>query len=204
MYSFIEGNVASIHPTQVTLANHGIGYEVEISLKTFELIKEKTEVKLFIHQIVREDGHYLFGFHDETSKLLFKRLISVSGIGPNTARLILSGMSTHEVVSAITQESDLAFKRVKGVGPKTAKRIILDLKDKVLDIGLDDISTLKSVTKVETDNTIYDEALSALIALGFRRPQVIKAVKNSMSTGSEDLQVEIVIKTALKALTGGS
>jgi Holliday junction DNA helicase RuvA len=203
MYSFIAGNIAKLAPTQVTLENQGIGYEIEISLKTFELIKERKEVKLYIQQIVREDGHFLFGFHDEIAKSLFKKLIMVSGIGPNTARLILSGMSVPEIVRAIRQESDLAFKKVKGVGPKTAKRIILDLKDKILDLGIDDVSGSNDTIIGGVGNTVFDEALSALIALGFRRPQVVKAVENAISKGGKDARVEEVIKLSLKTLTGG-
>lgn len=204
MYSFIAGKIAHVAPTQVTLDNQGIGYEIEISLKTFELIKDMDDVKLFVQQIVREDGHYLYGFFDEIAKALFKKLISVSGIGPNTARLILSGMSVTEAVQAIRQESDLAFKKVKGVGPKTAKRIILDLKDKVSDLGIEDNSNIKHTNISHQGNTIFDEALSALIALGFRRPQVVKAVENAISAGDHDIRVEDVIKMSLKTLTGGS
>ena len=204
MYSFIEGKIDVLHPTQVVLNNQGIGYEIEISLKTFEQIKDLEQIKLFVHQIVREDGHYLFGFHDEVSKSIFKKLISVSGIGPNTGRLILSGMSSEEVVAAIRQESDLAFKRVKGVGPKTAKRIILDLKDKIGDLHIDDFIGAKDTEKRGVDNTVHDEALSALVALGFRRPQVSKAVETAIKSADADIRVEDVIKTALKALTGGA
>ena len=204
MYSFISGKVASISPTQVTLENQGIGYEIEISLKTFEQIKATKEIKLFIQQIVREDGHYLFGFAEENSKKLFKKLISVSGIGPNTGRLILSGMTAGEVVTAIRQESDLAFKKVKGVGPKTAKRIILDLKDKLNDIQGADLSGVNDTVIKSVDNTIQAEALSALVALGFRKPQVMKAVEKAMVDSSNDLRVEQVIKHALKTLTGGA
>lgn len=204
MYSFISGKLADIGPTQATIENHGIGYEVEISLKTYEQIKDLKEVRLFIQQIVREDGHYLFGFYDFAAKKLFKKLISVSGIGPNTGRLILSGMDVGDVVSAIRQENDIAFKRVKGVGPKTAKRIILDLKDKLGDLVSDDLRTSSDTVLTGVDNTIKDEALSALIALGFRRQQVIKAVEKAMVEMTEDLRVEQVIKHALKTLTGGS
>ena len=203
MYSFITGNLAHIAPTQVILENRGIGYEIEISLKTFEKIKDEKETKLFVQQIVREDAHYLFGFHDEAAKNTFKKLISVSGIGPNTARLILSAMSAGEVVRAIQQDNDMAFKKVKGIGPKTAKRIILDLRDKMAGILTSDVDVDLSIDTIPTDNTIRDEALSALIALGFRRQQVIKAVGTAMSDGEGEMQVETVIKLALKALTGG-
>lgn len=195
--------MVQIHPTQVVLETNGIGYEIEISLKTFEAIKERESVRLFIQQIVREDAHYLFGFSDIQAKELFKKLISVSGIGPNTGRLILSGLSVSEVVQAIRQESDRAFKQVKGVGPKTAKRIILDLKDKVNDIQVVEMDISGEVEKTP-NNTIYDESLSALVALGFRRAQVIKAVNKVLSEQAGDARVEDVIKSALKALTGSS
>lgn len=202
MYSFITGRVADLNPTQAVIENQGIGYEIEISLNTFELIKDKTEVTLFIEQIVREDANILFGFFDKGAKKVFKKLISVSGIGPNTGRLILSGMSTGEVVTAIRQENDLAFKKVRGVGPKTAKRIILDLKDKLNDLVGDDFSATNDTVIISPDNTIYDEALSALVALGFRKPQVTKAVEKACSEMSEEAKVEDVIKMALKTLTG--
>ena len=203
MYSFIEGNIEELHPTQVVLNNQGIGYEIEISLKTFEQLKDLDRIKLYVHQIVREDGHYLYGFFSEVSKSIFKKLISVSGIGPNTGRLILSGMSAEEVVAAIRQESDVAFKRVKGVGPKTAKRVILDLKDKINDLSIDDFHDANDTEYSGTDNTIHDEALSALIALGFRRTQVSKAVDNVIKSSDASIRVEDVIKSALKVLTGG-
>jgi len=203
MYSFITGKIDSISPTRAIIENQGIGYEVEISLQTYEVIHETPEVTLHLQMIVREDSQTLYGFHDKSAKDTFNKLISVSGIGPNTGRLILSGMSASEVVRAIQQDNDMAFKKVKGVGPKTAKRIILDLRDKVGDIEVDHNDTSKHTDNMSEGNTIQDEALSALVALGFRRPAVAKAVDKATLEAADDLRVETVIKLALKTLTGG-
>lgn len=202
MYSFIEGKLASIAPTRAVVAAAGIGYEVEISLRTYEQIKELEELKLFVQLIVREDAHTLYGFRDEVEKHTFNKLISVSGIGPNTARLVLSSMTAADVVHAIREESDAAFKRVKGVGPKTAKRIILDLKDKMGDLQIAVHPDKQEPIASAVNNTAQDEALSALLALGFKKNQVTKAIDKALQD-SPDGSVESIVKLALKAVTGG-
>ncbi len=202
MYSFITGSIVSITPTQVVINNSGIGYEIEISLLTFERIKELEETQLFVQLIVREDSHTLYGFHDETSKLTFNKLISVSGIGPNTGRLILSGMTAGDIVRAIRQDDDSAFKKVKGVGPKTAKRIILDLKGKMMQLEIDDVTATNDTVLTTKGNTATDEALSALIGLGFKRTQAAAAVQKAVAESTGEERVEAIIKLALKTLTG--
>lgn len=202
MYSFLEGKMSSITPTRVVLAVGGVGYEIEISLRTYEQIKDSEQIKLFVQLIVREDAHTLYGFRDEVEKHTFNKLISVSGIGPNTARLVLSSMSAADVVHAIREESDVAFKRVKGVGPKTAKRIILDLKDKIGDLLIAERPDSDRKVAADMNNTAQDEALSALLALGFKKNQVTKAVEKALHDSS-DGSVESIVKLALKAVTGG-
>ena len=203
MYSYISGKLDEVHPTMAVVDAGGIGYEIEISLHTFEAIKSKESVKLYTQLIVREDGHYLFGFVDRIEKKVFVKLISVSGIGPNTARLILSGMRASEVVQAIQTENDIAFKRVKGVGPKTAKRIILDLKDKLSSIDLPGDSG-QNVSQISIqDNTVYDEALSALVTLGFKKAQVMRSLNMIKKDQTESDNLETVVKKALQLLTGG-
>lgn len=202
MYSFITGKLVSIEPTRAVLAVGGIGYEIEISLRTFEVIKELEEATLYVQLIVREDSHTLFGFHQSVEKDLFNKLISVSGIGPNTGRLVLSSMTAAEVVQAIREESDVAFKRVKGVGPKTAKRIILDLRDKLAGLPIAELAPNSSSASTPQNNTAKDEALSALVALGFKKSQVTKAVEKALHD-SADGSVESLVKLALKAMTGG-
>jgi Holliday junction DNA helicase RuvA len=202
MYSYLTGKLTDIHPTQAVVETNGIGYEIEISLYTYEQIKPLQTVKLYTQLIVREDGHYLFGFFKKVDKEVFVKLISVSGIGPNTARLILSGMRAEEVVQAVQTENDIAFKKVKGVGPKTAKRIILDLKDKLTSIQVEGASESSSLISKQ-NNTVYDEALSALVTLGFKKAQVLRALSKIKADRNESDNLETVVKKTLQLLTGG-
>lgn len=183
-------------PTHVYVDIGGIAYDVQISLNTFGQLEALDEVKLFTHLIVREDAHYLFGFIEEEEKELFIRLISVSGIGPNTARVILSYMTPGEAASAILTDNVAAFKKVKGVGPKTAQRIILDLKDKIAK----DAITASPAVKISATG-IRDEAISALVALGFQKTQVTKVVDQVLSSQPDIDQVETLIKSVLRQLS---
>jgi Holliday junction DNA helicase RuvA len=193
MYAYIEGKYTYKSPTAVHLDVGGVGYLINISLNTFAKIETTTEGKLFTHLYVKEDIHILYGFYSEEEKQLFLLLISVSGIGPNTARIILSSMQPLEVRIAILSDDDTAFKKVKGVGPKTAKRLILDLRDKVKDGG--GIS--------ESFNTAIqsrsDQAISALIALGFQKQKVMKVLEKLALP--KDASTEETIKIALQHLT---
>ncbi len=194
MYAYIQGKLTSKSPTSVVLETGGIGFDINISLQTYSKIEQLSEARLYIHHIQREDVQALFGFFEEEEKQFFGLLLSVSGVGPNTARIILSSLTTREVQNGILSNDVQMFKRVKGVGPKTAQRIIIDLKDKVAKNSGDEIISLGG-----QDNTVYDEALSALIALGFARPKASGALLKLSKSGNIDTAEEL-IKSALKLL----
>ncbi len=195
MISYIKGAITHKNPAYIIVETGGIGYHVNVSLHTYAQIEKEERIKILIHQHLKEDSNTLYGFSEETERSLFVLLISVSGIGPNTARVILSGMPPDEVRASILGENVAAFNRVKGIGPKTAKRIILDLKDKVMkdsgDIG---------VSLSGQDNTLRTEALSALVALGFAKVTVQKTL-NRVLQGEQFTSVEQLIKVALKQLS---
>lgn len=197
MYAYITGTITFKSPTQVVVESGGVGYEMQISLHTYGKIEQMTHVKLWAQLIVREDSHALFGFFDPAERTLFNHLLTVSGIGPNTARLILSGMSPGEVESAILAEDEISFRRVKGVGPKTAKRMIIDLKDKFARQ-----SSGADVFPSHSGNTARREALSALISLGYPAAQAQKALAALTSGIGEDADTESWVKAALQHLAG--
>lgn len=197
MYAYISGPITVRKPTVVVIESAGVGYELQISLYTYGKIEQLKQAKLWTQLIVREDSHTLYGFHDLEERDLFNHLISVSGIGPNTARLILSGMSPGEVESAILSEDEISFKRVKGVGPKTAKRLIVDLKDKLMRAGAG-ILTIPA----RSGNTARQEALSALIALGYPSAHAQKAISGLTGRMTENDDTESWVKAALQELTG--
>ena len=196
MISYIKGPITFKSPTSIIVEAGGIGYWVNISLNTYAQIEKLETVKILTHFHVKEDSHTLYGFAEEAERSLFVLLLSVSGIGPNTARILLSSMTAEEARVAIISEDVLAFKKVKGVGPKTAKRIILDLKDKILKDSGDSPLTLGS-----QGNTFREEALSALVALGFAKIQVQKVLNKILSEQSNLAGVEELIKLALKQLS---
>ncbi len=196
MFAYIKGKITHKTPTSVVLETAGIGYSLLISLQTYSQLSDKTEARLWIHSHIREDAFDLFGFYDQDEREMFRLLISVSGIGPNTARIVLSSMTSGETRAAILGEDELAFKKVKGVGPKTAKRLIIDLKDKVLKGGSDD----SPVHTIALGNTQRQEALSAMLALGFNRQQIQKSFAKLSSSVTEEMSTEDLIKHALKDL----
>ena len=196
MISYINGKITFKSSSYILIETGGIGYRVNVSLNTYTQIEQKDHVKMLIHFHVKEDSHTLYGFAEETERSLFVNLISVSGIGTNTARVILSAMPPNEVKAAIIAEDVHAFKKVKGVGPKTAKRIILDLKDKIIKE-----SGNTPLTYSRQDNTFRDEALSALIALGFAKIKVQKVLNLILREKSDIKSVEELIKFALKQLS---
>jgi len=200
MYDYISGKITSITPTQVVVDISGIGYLLNISLYTFGSLEGKKESKLYVHQIVREDDLQLYGFETVFERFIFSNLLSVSGIGPNTARIVLSYMSPEETRDAILQENEFAFKKVKGVGPKTAKRLIIDLKDKMMKLGEGEASQVQNSAK-QTPNNIHSEALSALQALGFVKAKVNKVVNSIVHGTNAPETVEELIKKALKELS---
>lgn len=193
MYAFIAGKIAEITPAYAIVDNHGVGYFINITLNTFAAIGEQTEVKLYTHLQVLEDAHNLFGFYTAKERDMFELLISVSGVGCNTARLILSSLTVNELSTAIANEDIKTIQAVKGIGSKTAQRIVVDLKDKVR-------KTDYAEEIVEAvDNTIKNEALSALVILGFSKNAASKALDKLMKQ-TPDAPVEVLIREALKLL----
>ncbi len=194
MYSFISGNVVEKNPAYVIIDNHGIGYMINISLNTFTAIGEQEKVKLYVHLAIREDAHTLYGFYTEQEKLLFLQLTSVSGIGCNTARLILSSMTVNEAISAISGNDAKSIQRVKGIGAKTAQRIVVDLHDKVDKLPVSDDEKSPVI-----NNTLKEESLSALMVLGFNRVNVEKTL-DKLIQKMQNPTVEDLIKEALRLL----
>lgn len=196
MIAYLQGKITYKNPSYVYLDIGGLAYHVEISMNTFSQIEAKEEVKLFTHLYIKEDGHYLFGFFEEKERELFRLLISVSGIGPSTAQVILSTMRPDEVITAIVQEQDSQFKLVKGIGAKTAKRIILDLKDKIRKI---DFGTADSVLIPGTTN-VREEVLSALKGLGINRSKAEPLMNKILQENPELTELEDILKLVLKQL----
>lgn len=193
MITHLRGKLVEKNPTYAIVECNGVGYFLNISLNTFSQLPENENVKIFTHLIVREDAHTLYGFMSVMEREIFKLLISVSGIGPSIARTMLSSLSTEEVQHALATENVAVIQSVKGIGAKTAQKVIIELKDKVTKtIGLPEM--------VETDyNSIKQEALSALEVLGFMKKQAEKAV-NSVLKETPDVSVEKLIKLTLKKL----
>ncbi len=194
MYSFISGKIAEKNPAYVVIDNHGVGYLINITLNTFTSIGEQSEVKLYVHLAIREDAHVLYGFYTEEERSLFLQLITVSGVGCNTARLILSSLTVRETIEAIANNNTRAIQSVKGIGAKTAQRIIVDLHDKVLKLNISD----EEKTPLAY-NTLKEEALSALMVLGFNRTSIEKILDKLLSQ-MENPNVEQLIKEALRLL----
>ena len=193
MYDHLKGTLTSITPTQAVIECGGVGYVLHISLVTFSAIKDMPAVKLLAHLIVREDAHELYGFATEEERALFRQLISVSGVGASTARMILSSMPPDELRSKIASGDNVSLQRIKGIGTKTAQRIIIDLKDKVLKIAGE------TLISTSIHNTVRSEALSALIILGFGRPNAEKAIDQALKLEPTG-RVEQIIKSALNLL----
>ncbi|HBH06293.1 MAG TPA: Holliday junction branch migration protein RuvA [Flavobacteriales bacterium] len=193
MIDFLKGRLAAKHPNRIVIDVNGVGYNLNISLHTYSSISDDEKVMLYTHLAIRDDAHLLYGFYTEEERDLFLKLISVSGIGASTAQLILSSMNPTEVRQAIVSENVNAIKAIKGIGQKTAQRLIIDLKDKVS--GVAETYEIGS----NQGNTAGEEALSALIALGFDRRKSEKMISTLVQSG-EYQSVEGLIKTALKNL----
>ncbi len=194
MIAHIEGDLTYKCPTHVILECNGIGYQINISLYTYNKISNLNKAKLLTYLHVKEDAHTLYGFAEESEKQVFVSLISVSGIGPNTARTILSSISSQELHNAIINENVVILEGIKGIGAKSAKRMILELKDK---FGKQDIET--SISGVDGNN-IKKEALSALVMLGYNRSSAEQTVNKILSVNKESITVEELIKIALKSI----
>jgi len=193
MIHFLNGKIAEINPTYVVIESSGVGYFVSISLHTYGKIQSLDNVKLLTHHIFREDGQFLFGFFTEEERVVFRLLLGVSGVGANTARMLLSSMTPGEVVESITSGNATNLQKVKGIGLKTAERIIVDLRGKI------DRGSYVSENISPRHNTIKQETLSALVQLGFSRQAAEKAVDRAIQSG-EVTSVEDVIRLALKYL----
>ena len=193
MYNYISGKIAEATPSYVVIDNNGIGYLLEISLNTYTQIKDLTEVKLLVHYVVREDAHLLYGFFEEQERSLFRNLINVNGVGVSTARVMLSTLNTQELTNAIVSENVKMVQSIKGIGPKTAQRIVLELHDK---LTIDEQSQTNAVVQ---SNKNTEEALSALVMLGFVKGQASK-VLDKIAADNPTMTVEELIKQALKVL----
>lgn len=193
MYEFIEGKFELKNPSFVVVNANGIGYHIEISLTTYSEIKNLDSGKILTYHVVREDAHQLFGFSTVKERQLFRHLISVNGIGVNTARMMLSSMNTDELLVAIVKENVNAIKQVKGIGQKTAQRVILELKDPLSKLDIEFINTNT------ISNKKHEEALLALQTLGFNKIIAEKAIEKIIEN-NPDASVELLIKQALKVL----
>ncbi|NQY66304.1 MAG: Holliday junction branch migration protein RuvA [Flavobacteriales bacterium] len=194
MINHIKGKLVEKTPTYAIIECNGVGYHLNISLNTYSKIPDNESVMLYAHLAVREDAHTLFGFIDKDERQLFLYLISVSGVGASTARMILSSLSLVEIQTAIVERNVAVLKSVKGIGAKSAERIIIDLRDKLSK------ENFGSEISIETNNSIQEEALSALIALGFGKNMAEKVVVKALKGSGSDVTVEQLIKTALKNL----
>ena len=193
MITQLHGRLIEKNPTYVVIDCHGVGYEVNISLHTYGQIGSDENIRLHTHLQIREDAHTLYGFYQPIERSIFRLLISISGIGANIARTMLSSMTPAEIQQAIVHEDLAAIKAVKGIGLKTAQRVLIELKDKIQNVaGMDEIPALKS-------NTIKEETLSALEVLGYPRRQAEKVIDNIIQSAPES-SVEELIKQALNKL----
>jgi Holliday junction DNA helicase RuvA len=193
MYEYVSGKIVESSPAHVIIENNGLGYFLSISLTTYSAIKELKEATLFVYENIREDAYLLFGFYLREERTLFRQLISVSGIGANTARMMLSSMPPNELKVAIITGNANQLKGIKGIGLKTAQRVIVELKDK---LGKEEGDEKLFMT---TDNTVREEALSALVMLGFARVASQKVV-DKLLVAEPGSKVEQIIKQALKML----
>jgi len=192
MISFIRGKKIHIDPAKIIIEVNGVGYDINISLRTYSKLKDESEVFVYTHLNVKEDSHTLYGFNSESERNTFLSLLSINGVGPSTAIMILSSLSANELKKAIISSDTNKIKSVKGIGLKTAERIILELKDKVT---FDDIDQDKFYDHI--NNTIKDEALSALSSLGISKNIVEKHI-NDILDRNNDISLEDLIKEVLK------
>ncbi len=196
MYDYISGVVSELNPAFAVLDNHGMGYMINISLTTFNDISKSQKndiVKLYVYEAIREDAHVLFGFSSKHERELFMMLISVSGVGPNTARMILSSLSPTDLEQCIASGNVGMLKSVKGIGAKTAQRILVDLKDKTK------LASEKLLDSNNAPSAVYDEALAALVMLGFTQQMSQKALRKLLKE-EPSISVEQAIKKALKMM----
>jgi Holliday junction DNA helicase RuvA len=194
MIAFLKGRLVQKEPSHVQIDVNGVGYHVHISLQTFSVIKDQENISLFTHLSIREDAHVLFGFSTEAEKKLFLHLISVNGVGPSTAIVMLSFMEVEELKAAIAREDIATLQRVKGIGGKTAQRLIVELKDKLKK----EVTEESGSSPLGLHNTTKQQALSALVTLGIPRPAAEKSVDAILKKSGNNLTLEDLVKQALK------
>ena len=199
MIEYIKGELAELTPALATIEAAGIGYGLNISLNTFSSIQGKKEVKLYVYEAIREDAHVLFGFATKKEREMFLLLITVSGVGANTARMMLSGLSVAELCNAISTGNARLIQSVKGIGKMTAQRIIVDLRDKIVSFGITDEIPMGGQMAAPVNNQVKDEAVSALTMLGFA-PAPSQTVVLQILQEQPDAPVEQVVKLALKMI----
>jgi len=193
MIEYIKGKITELNPAYLVIETAGVGYFVSISINTYSQLESGTEVTLPVHEVIREDARQLYGFAGRSERELFRLLITVNGVGPNTARMMLSSLKPAEIEKAISDSNVHILKSIKGIGLKTAERIIVDLRDKTGKVSQgSEILTLK-------DNTMREEALSALMMLGFVRSATVKVIDKLLAE-NQNLTVEELIKQALRNL----
>ena len=196
MYEYISGSLTELSPTYAVVEAAGVGYYINISLQTFSAIEGAESVRLYVHFIVREDAQILYGFATRQERELFRLLISVSGVGGNTARMILSTYSTSELRNIISTANAVLLKNVKGLGLKTAQKIIVELSGKMVDLGLE-AKAVKSAGGV--DNEVFNETVAALVMLGFQKGASEKVVK-ALLKEDPNIQVEDAVRLALRRM----
>lgn len=194
MIAYVEGEIKEIDPTFVVLEANGIGYLIKISLATYSFLKDKKQARVLTHLHIKEDAHTLYGFADKLERKLFLDLISVSGVGPSTGLMVLSSLNAEELQKAIAQEDVRLIQGIKGIGAKTAQRLVLELKDKVLK---DSPTAQLNLNKTQNNKT-RDEALQALVTLGYAKPVAEKTVDAILKSAQEELSVEQLIKRVLR------
>ncbi len=199
MIDYIKGTITELTPTYTVLETGGIGYEIHIALPTFTALTGTKETILYIHEIIREDAHLLFGFRTKGERMLFLLLITVSGIGANTARMIMSSYSAAEIQQIIAQGNTAALNAIKGIGSKTSQRIIVELRDKIQKISIEPNGETINIKPNANNNELKEEAVAALTMLGFAQNPSAKVVDNILSA-QPTATVEQVIKMALKML----
>ena len=194
MFAYIDGKLTFKCPAYIVVEAGGVGYHINISLNTYSSLADTERCKIYTWLHVKEDAHTLYGFADEGERRLFLHLISVSGIGPNTGRMMLSSITPNEIQAAIISGDLPLIQRIKGIGAKSAQRLVLELQDKLKKEGTG------SLIAAPLNNTVKEEALSALMMLGFAKPASEKAFDGAVKAGGQDLSVEQMIKLALKNL----
>lgn len=199
MIDYIKGELTELTPALATVEAAGVGYALNISLNTYSAIQGKKEVKLYAYESIREDAYVLYGFVNKKEREMFELLISVSGVGPNTARMMLSSMSVQELCIAISTGNERIVKGIKGIGKMTAQRIIVDLRDKIVALGIADEIPAGGTMAAPINNAVKDEAVAALTMLGFS-PAPTQKVVVAILKEQPDAPVEQVVKLALKQI----